>query len=180
MFPILERGIHRIGWLSVAMLVAGSTGCNSINLPTFSAFSLGQSEPNYVSLGGGFELDSTGSEAVYYKVREARSQNSIVLQVVGDDPPIRILPLPPGQKSVFVSTLLKQTGVQKKLGAIDAVLFRHAKGTIGGIRMVVRMSPDKSTVRPETDYALKAGDRLRVEKAPNPSLQKLIDITLGQ
>ncbi len=179
MHPKTHSSLQRMGWLSLAMMAAGMTGCSSFNLPQLPTFSLNQSEPKYISVDSGVELQGATSEELYHKVRQARAQNSIVLQVIGDETPVRVLPLPPGEKSVFVSNLLTQTGVQRKLGAVDAVLFRHSPDTIGGIRMVVKMSSDKRTVRPESDYALRAGDRLRVEKAASPGLQELIQMTLG-
>lgn len=174
-----QSGLSRLGWLSLAVLATCLSGCSSFKLPSFNAFGLSNSKPKYVGLQPGFESDVALSQEIYNKVREARAQNSIVLQIVGDESPVRVLPLPPEQKSVFVSDLLNQTGVQNKLGAIDVVLYRHATGTIGGIRMEVKMANDKRSVRAESDYALHAGDRLRVEKAPHPGLEKLIRTTLG-
>jgi hypothetical protein len=133
----------------------------------------------YVGMEVGFEADASLSQEIYNKVRPARAQNSSGVQVVGDDEPLRVLPLPPEQKSVFVSDLLKQTGVQQKFGAVDAVLYRPAPGSASGLRMVVQMSKGKRTVAPESDYALKPGDRLRVEKAPHPGIQQLLEMAVG-
>lgn len=170
--------IPRLGWLSLAVMAAALTGCTNFNLPGFSPFSLREPTPTYVGLQPGFEADPSVSQEIYHKVREARAQNSIVLHVVGDDA-IRVLPLPPGEKSVFVSDLLEQTGVQRKLGALDAMLYRHSPNAIGGIPMEVKMSNDKKSVRAVSDYALQAGDRLRVTKAPHPGLERLIKSTIG-
>lgn len=153
------------------------TGCTSLNLPT-SAFSK-PSSPEYQGIDPAFDSIVSSSEQTYHSVRQARAQNAIVLQVEGDSTPIRVLPLPPGQKSVFVSDLLKQTGVQKKLGSLEATLFRFSTDTIGGLPMVVKMSPDGRSVRPVSDYALHAGDRLRVREAANPAMKGLVNMVLG-
>lgn len=169
----------RIRWSALALLVVALGGCQTWKIPVLSPF--GEEDPtaHYVGLQPGYEHDVSLSQEIYNKVREARAQNSIVLQVVGDDVPLRVLPLPPGQQSVFVSDLLSQTGVQKKLGRVDAVLFRSAQGSIAGVRMEVQTTEDKRKIRPESDYALQPGDRLRVEKAANPSLERLVKLAVG-
>ncbi|MCG8652636.1 MAG: hypothetical protein MI861_22545 [Pirellulales bacterium] len=174
-----QQHLPHAGSLLLAALVVGLTGCSSLNLPSINAFSRDQPQSNYVGLQPDLQLDASESKEIYQKVRQAKAQNSIVLQIVGDETPLRLLPLPPGEKSAFISDLLTQTGVQQKLGAIDVVLYRLSDNSIGGIRMVVKMSDDKQSVRPESDYALRAGDRLRVEKAPHPGLQKLLEMAVG-
>lgn len=116
---------------------------------------------------------------MYKKVREAKAQNSIVLQIAGAEPPIRVLPLPPEGQSVFVSDLLNQTGVVKELGRIDATLYRDAPGMPAGIKMAVKMSHDHEQVRPESDYSLRAGDRLSIQKARAPAMNGLLSGLLG-
>ena len=134
--------------------------------------------PEYQGIGG-FDASLSTSEEVYHSVRQARAQNSIVLQVDGDSTPVRVLPLPPEQRSVYVSDLLKQTGVQKKLGPLNATLYRFSPDTIGGLPMEVKMSKDGESVRPVSDYALHAGDRLQVHKAAYPALDGLVNMVLG-
>jgi hypothetical protein len=46
--------------------------------------------------------------------------------------------------------------------------------------MQVEMSDDCGTVRPESDYALQPGDRLKVWKVPNPAMGKLYNAFLGR
>ncbi len=171
MSPISKRLAQLV---VLSMLAIGSTGCQTFNLD--KAFSLHGNDERYVGLEPAFAGDQ--AEEIYHKVRQAAASNSIVLNVIGDSE-VRVLPLPPGQKSVFVSNLLKDTGVLKKLGTIDAVMYRHSKDTIGGIRMNVQMTNDKRTVRPESDYALKPGDRLEVRKATHPTIDKLIEMAIG-
>ena len=65
------------------------------------------------------------TEAVYYAVKRAKSENGVVLQVVGDNHPVRVLPLPDDERTVYVSELLSQTGVLKALGYVEATLFEH-------------------------------------------------------
>ena len=98
---------------------------------------------------------------------------------MGDKQPIRVLPLPPEGQSVFVSTLLNDTGVLEKLGTIDATLYRNSPHTIGGIRMEVKMTPGHNAVRPESDYALRPGDRLHVRKVEHAALTSLVSGVLG-
>ncbi len=174
-----QPSLRPFGLFSVAILAIAMSGCQTLNLP--AVFSSEQGSPHYVGLGAepGFQLEPSRSEEIYHKVRQAHAQNSIVLHIVGDDTPARVLPLPPEQKTVFVSDLLEQTGVRKKLGSVDAILYRYAQGTIGGVRMKVKMSEDKRTVRPESDYALRAGDRLEVVKAKHATLDKLLDLAGG-
>lgn len=161
----------------IPCLLALASGCTLIDVPN-SPFSK-PSSPHYHGSDMSFELDPSSGEEVYHGVRQARAQNSIVLQVDGDNSPVRVLPLPPGQKSVYVSDLLNQTGVQKKLGSLEATLFRYSADTIGGLPMVVKMAKDGRSVRPESDYALHAGDRLQVHKAVNPALKGMVNMMLG-
>ena len=175
-----QHGRPRRIWLLPALLATSLAGCTSLKLPSANLpFSSGDKKGDYVPVGAGVELHGTASEAIYHMVRQARSQNAIVLEVVGDSTPARILPLPPGEKSAFVSELLTQTGVQEKLGPLDATLFRDSPHVLGGLKMEVKMSSDKRSVRPESDYALRPGDRLQVVKAPNPGLQNLLNMALG-
>lgn len=149
------------------------------------SFGGSQSERDrYQPIGDAPALPSESlSESVYYKVRQAKAENGVVLQIVGDDDPIRILPMPPensgsGAPAVFVSTLLRQTGVHKKLGHIEATLYRASPETINGVRMDVHFKDN--VIRPETDYSLQPGDRLVVKKADRFALQNVIDMTLGR
>lgn len=119
------------------------------------------------------------SEEMYYKVREAAATNAVVLEVLGDKQRLRVLPLPADGKAVFVSNLLNDTGVLEKLGTVDAVLYRDSPQSIGGIRMDVKMTSSYDAVRPESDYALRPGDRLQVRKVEFAALNQLIGSTLG-
>ena len=129
--------------------------------------------------GDGAPLRASEGEMMYKKVREAKAQNSIVLQIAGAEPPIRVLPLPPEGQSVFVSDLLNQTGVLEELGRVDATLYRDAPGMPAGIKMAVKMSPDHEQVRPESDYSLRAGDRLSIQKARAAAMNGLLSGLLG-
>jgi hypothetical protein len=129
---------------------------------------------------GDLALPADGSMTMeaYQRIKEAKSRNAVVLQVEGDSEPIRVLPLPPqGEKSVFVSELLTQTGVLKKLGLVEATLYRASAGSLTGIRMKINFN-DSNVVDPVTDYALRPGDRLQVRKKVNTGLQALIDLAL--
>lgn len=150
-----------------------ATGCTSLKLPNLS---IGAADPTFKSPD--FQLTASVSEEAYHGVRQAKAQNSIVLEIVGDSTPVRVLPLP-AEKAVYVSDLLEQTGVAEKLGAVEATLYRSATDSIGGLPMDVRIASDGKTVRPESDYALQAGDRLRVAKGTHPALKGLLGSVLG-
>jgi hypothetical protein len=88
----------------------------------------------------------------------------VLLQVVGDSTPLRVLPLPPDNRTVFVSELLEQTGIREKFGTIEATVYRADRKIPGGVPMEVRFNND-GTVQPQYDYHLQPGDRIRVAKA---------------
>lgn len=104
---------------------------------------------------------------VFRRLREAKTQNSVVVQVAGDPEPFRVLPLPPEGDSVFVSDLLSQTGIQRKLGRVAATVYRVTPASPLGLPMEVRFD-SRGEVRPDSDYALRAGDRLKVARAETP------------
>ncbi|MEM1226255.1 MAG: hypothetical protein AAGJ40_11190 [Planctomycetota bacterium] len=172
------------------MLLLPTVGCSTLpvpnlKLPRLSMGPLGGNEQPYFFVGQGAGPASASlSEAAYRKVQQAKAENAIVLQIVGDDVPLRVLPLPPasGQAtttSVFVSTLIEQTEIAKQVGAINAGLYRVAPGSINGVRMDVQFTGD-GEVRPETDYALRAGDRLVVSKKEPLGLEALVDMAMDR
>jgi hypothetical protein len=163
--------------LGLATITLCATGCTSITMPK-TVFSKHSRE--YQGIDGAFDGGQTSiSEKVHLAVRQAKAENGVVLQVVGDDNPARVLPLPPGRQSVYVSELLTQTGVQQKLENVHATLYRHSTDSIGGIPMEVKMSKDGDSVRPESDYSLQSGERLMASKAPHPAMQSLVHAILG-
>jgi hypothetical protein len=119
------------------------------------------------------------NEKVYYAVKRAKLENAVVLQVIDDENPARILPLPEGDRTVYVSELLSQTGVMKKLGHVEATLYRTSSDSINGIPMEIKMGRSRDNVQPASDYALQAGDRVMVSKATNPALEMLFDGLIG-
>ena len=134
----------------------------------------------YQPVGTEFQLSSAQTADDYLAVKQARAQNGVVLQIVGDAEPNRILPLPSGGKRVFVSNLLQETGLIKRLENMDVVLYRVSPDTIGGIQMDVKMNREGNSVRPESDYALQPGDKIRVTKIEKDAMQAIIDMTLGR
>ena len=163
--------------LCIAAVTLSCQGCTNLKLPK-TAFSVHSRA--YQGVDSSYDGGQTyASEQVYQAVRQARAENGVVLQVIGDDVAARVLPLPPGTHSVYVSELLTQTGVLKKLVNVDATLFRSSTDSIGGIPMEVNMSKDGKSVRPESDYSLQAGDRLMVSKATNPAAQAMFNALLG-
>ncbi len=174
-----------LGFALVASMIF-TGGCTSLKLPGVGFPGMGphSSESKYMEMGSAADargLDETMDEKVYMNVRRAQAENSIVLQLSGDEEGGRVLPLPPENsgRSVFVSDLLKQTGVMKKIGTVDAVLYRSSPNSIGGIRMEVQMTEDRRSVRPESDYALQTGDRVYVTKAKGIGVEELLKSSLG-
>ena len=160
--------------LWVLVLAVTSTGCTTLKLPALTT-----NGPNYQNVESGVPLGSSESEQVYHSVKQSRTQNAIVLQVVGAKKPVRILPLPADGRSVFLSDLIKQSGVTKRLGSIQPTLFRSSPDSIVGLPMDVKMASDGKSIRPESDYALRAGDRIRVQKAASPAMRGLLQTLMG-
>lgn len=165
---------------ALALIVVLSTGCTQLQLPGTPFDHPSSRLGDYRGLEGVPSLPESEAEVVFQGVRQARSQGGVVLHVPGDDPAVRVMPLPTDGRSVYVSNLLKDTGVKKKLGTVQATLFRHSAASIAGIPLEVRMSKDGTSVRPECDYALQPGDRLRVEKATSAAISGLANLILGR
>jgi hypothetical protein len=178
MSDILYRRIRFFAWCFALTVLPGSSGCSALKIPALPTVISGPDGTDYVS-GDGMVLQPSNSAMAYKKVREAKAQNCVVLQIAQENPPIRTLPLPPEGQSVFVSDLLNQTGILEKMGAVDVTLYRDAPGMPGGVKMVVKMSRDHDQVRPESDYSLQAGDRLTVQKAKSPPLSGMFSALLG-
>jgi len=148
------------------LLVVGlalTTGCNVFEKKDKSLAS------------GEIPLQGSDSAEIFQRIREAKSQNAVVVQVSGDSVPVRVLPLPPDGRSVYVSDLLTQTGIQEKVGSLRATLYRANPQAPSGIPMEVRFDPRGGSVRPDSDYALQPGDRLKVSKAEKPLLGGMLD-----
>ncbi|WP_146532394.1 hypothetical protein [Rubripirellula reticaptiva] len=159
--------------------LAMTTGCTSIKLPA-SPFSHPAGElGDYTGLEGVPQMPESESERVYFAVKQAIANDSIILHVPGENPSTRILPLPTDGRSVYVSTLLEQTGVKKKMGFINATLYRHSSDSIAGIPLECRMNRDGSSIKAECDYSLQPGDRLTVRKGTNPAMQSIFNTMLG-
>jgi hypothetical protein len=178
MIPNYAEKRTATSWIWPTALIISLTGCSTFEMPN-SPFARPANSP-YLSMSPSLDVKNGVQEQAYYAVRQAKAENSIVLEVVGDSNPARLMPLPSGGKSVYVSDLITETGVLTKLEAINATLYRYAVGSLNGMPMEVRMSTDRTTVRPESDYALQAGDRLRVSQASNPAVQSLYNAFLGR
>ena len=166
----------------LVLLAVSTSGCTSLRVPDLKLPALpfaAPPTPTYMGTEPGFEPKPELGEQIYNAVREAKARDAVVLQIVGDSTPVRVLPLPENGESVTVSKLLSQAGITKKLGSIDATLFRPSTGSVSGMPMAVKMASNGRSVRPECDYALRAGDRLRVQKSVSPAVEGLIQSLLG-
>lgn len=152
-------------------------GCAPLQLPSTS-FSRQQSG-DYRRHGVDTVANGSMNESTYYAVKRALAENGVVLQIVGEKAKVRVLPLPNGDSTAYVSELLTQTGVIQKLGHIEATLYRSSPDSIAGIPMEIQMTSSRDTIQPASDYALQTGDRLVVRKATNPALEMLFDGLLG-
>ena len=184
------------GFLTLVLGICLFSGCSGLRLPSTASMSgnplLGGSllpkkesatfvGPEGSLMSPGMPMDQNSvAQMVYQGTRQAKANGGIVLQVVGDETPIRVLPLPQDGRSVYVSQLLEQSGVKKQLGSVRATLFRHATGSIGGMPMECKMTKNGESVRPESDYALQPGDRLRVEKLSLLDGTDLLDLVLSR
>lgn len=125
--------------------------------------------------GAGCTLLQTGGEtaeplplrpsqgaAHFDRVAQAAQHNAIVLQVAGAEEPLRVLPLPSDGQAVYVSDLLRQSGLSEEFPRMQARLYRNSPEVIGGIRMGINFRPGTNQVAPEHDYCLRPGDRLEV------------------
>ncbi|WP_146599475.1 hypothetical protein [Novipirellula aureliae] len=180
----LERLSGLTTVMSMAILTIFATGCTSFNLPGIHLPGAGTSPDGtkYVSNSTGADykgFDETMTETVYQRVREAAANNAIVLQVDGNREESRVLPLPADGRSVFVSSLLTQSGVVEEIGGVKVVLYRSSPQTIGGVKLDVKMSEGGKTVLPESDYALHPGDRIFVAKKPIVLMDGLLTSALG-
>lgn len=167
--------------LSLLLALALSfTGCSSFQLPTFS---LGKEDSRYTGVDSGMLLDVSVNEKVYMAVRQAAAQNRIVLHVLGDSDPIRVLPLPNEGHPVTITDLLRQSGASEKIGSMTITLIRWTPTSPNGIKMNVRMSRDGKSVTPETDYTLQPGDRIQLAKGriqpPSSLIGEMLGVGLG-
>ena len=164
--------------LACSSLLVMSQGCAPLHLGNTP---FGPDNSNqYTRRGDASTLaDVSMNEKVYYAVKRAKLENAVVLQVLDDENPARVLPLPEGGRAVYVSELLTQTGVMKKLGHIEATLYRASSDSISGVPMEIKMGRSRDNIQPSSDYALQAGDRVMVSKATNPALEMLFDGLVG-
>lgn len=173
---------------AVLSIVFAASGCTNLKLPTAAGLDLmspgfgPKNATSYEMLDGTVPADDLATDGsmtmeAYEKIREAKAQNAVVLQVAGDEQPVRVLPLPEGEKSVFVSELLDQTGVIRRYGTVYATLYRQSPQSIAGIKMKIKITDD-GKIDPSTDYGLRAGDRVQVRQKKNTPLQMLVDVAL--
>ncbi len=176
-------------WLIVLLVsLAASTGCTALKVPALQIPSV--SLPSVPGLkASGSDTPYSGVEAqtlvgsqsadTYQKIKQAKAQNAIVLQVANDSVPVRVLPLPGGGKSVFVSELLSQTGLLTRLGSrTHAVLHRPSPDSLSGIKMEIKLNQDGDAVATACDYALRPGDRIVISKSESTGMQELVNLVL--
>ncbi|WP_164103021.1 hypothetical protein [Candidatus Laterigemmans baculatus] len=152
--------------LLVATLAAASGGCTM-----FSPAGFGSNDESAEPL----QLQASQATREFSAIAEAQQKNSIVLQVRGAEPPTRILPLPADGKPVYVSDLLRQSGLSKQFSQMQAVLYRNSPDAIGGVRMGIRFRPGTNVLLPEHDYCLRPGDRLQVAEVESSMFGGIFD-----
>lgn len=182
-----------VSTLLVLSLAIMCGGCSSLQLPgtsgldlmspdakgLFSGLTDKQATPYQMADGTAIQdsiaADGSMTMETYNNIRQAKAQNAVVLQVSGREQSVRVLPLPDGGRSVFVSELLTQTGVFRRYGHVDATLYRQSPESISGIKMKVNIAKD-GTIDPATDYGLRAGDRVQIRQRKTSALQMLADM----
>lgn len=134
-------------------------------------------------LSGELALRSSSGNDPFQAVLKARDNHAIVLHVLGSNAPPKIIPLPTDGSPVFVSDLLKQSGLNDKFARMSATLHRNSTNAIDGVRMGIRFASRSNQLLPEHDYQLQPGDRLEVaelEVNPFESLSDLISPRPGR
>lgn len=147
----------------IASLVLSCSGCSLLNTTSLDG------KPNTSQADIKRTLQPNAAAETFQKVKQAKRENAVILQVQGDPEPVRILPLPQDGQSVFVSDLLKQTGVFRKFGRVHAELYRDSTNLMDGVRMRVDIQGG-DRITPGTDYALRPGDRLLVRRVSTTAL----------
>lgn len=186
-----------VGFTSGCSLFStGGMGAGGLSLMGLGSLQGESSHDNtYVPVGSDAALPSTSfSQEAYQAVCKAKQENAIVLQILENDEPVRVLPLPLASgppatsagvgttpSGIFVSSLLTQTGVLQKYGRVQGALYRPSPSSFEGVRMDLIFSEhDKHQIRPESDYALRAGDRLVIRKDDSIKLNSILDLALGR
>ncbi|MEO1614862.1 MAG: hypothetical protein AAFV88_03375 [Planctomycetota bacterium] len=180
---------RNFAWIAVSAVLLGSCGCSqlpsakSLDLMSPSASFLfpGQAKNStYRTVDGtapAFGSDGSMTMEAYQRIKEAKTQNAVVMQVAGDSEPIRVLPLPPADKTAFVSELIEQTGVKSSLGGIEATVYRPSPHSINGVRMDVKFN-ERGEINPATDFALRPGDRVQITQKKIGGMQSLVDMVM--
>lgn len=145
----------------IISVAACCSGCAVISPPATG--------PSDVVQNAEHALQPNAAAQAFRKIKQAKRENAVILQVEGDEQPVRILPLPQDGQSVFVSDLLAQTGVFRKFGRVQAELYRDSSNLMDGVRMKVDIR-DGDKITPGTDYALRPGDRLLVRSVSTTAL----------
>lgn len=153
---------HLLSFLLTAASVSLS-GCATLNL------SPAEEAPETEAA-----LTESPEVAMFRAVQMARQNHSIVLQVRGVEKPLRVIPLPEDGATVFMSDLVRQSGLSSKFGSMDITLFRSSEQELDGVKMAVTV--DKSgRVNTGTDYALRAGDRIVIRRGVNTAISGVLD-----
>ncbi|MCD0461356.1 hypothetical protein [Roseiconus lacunae] len=192
----LRVDMQRFGlkFATVAVLLFGAAGgCAPLKTPGMKSLDLmspstsilspfAKHSPKYRYADGSpaqmnYPADGSMTMETYQKIREAKAQNAVVLQVANDSEPIRVLPLPPGEKTAFVSELLGQTGLLNKLDRIEATVYRPTPNSIEGAKMDI-VFVDEDTIDPTTDYSLRPGDRIQVTEVSVTPWESLTNAVL--
>jgi len=79
----------------------------------------------------------------------------------------------------LIQTALERSGALKKYRNMKVDLFRNVEGSFQPLKMTALYDAGSRTVRPETDYGLRAGDSILVSQKTENPFSKLME-SFGQ
>jgi hypothetical protein len=87
----------RLILIPLAFSAVAASGCTAWDVHELPAMPFVSKPPKeYRPVGVSLNLQASDPAEIYHSVNQARAENGVVLQIVGDDKsPIRVLPLPP-------------------------------------------------------------------------------------
>ena len=156
MFTLTNHLISQttLGLLTVLVVLSTSTGCSSL--------------PSALSPGGLF------NEPVSAPVSTAQPQYLVDMTSNFSQKQYR------GNigSGATVQTAIEESGALKKFRSMDVTVVRKIEGVFQPLKMTCLYNANKRMITPETDYALKHGDRILITpQSQNQLLQALGTLT---